>query len=233
MTNTVSDALLACLFAFVFGATATAQTSPASRTPLSPAQAAEWREDLRYMAAEMAKRHKNLYHSVSKERFEGAVAVLDERIPSLARHQVIVEMARIAALVGDGHTNIAPTRDPKIGFRSLPVRFYLFKDGLFIRAARKGEGTLAGTGGATGPRHAGGGVFQGAGPGGARQRDERSLFRAVSDGDAGSAPRAGNHPGYGEGAAGTRAARPPIPGGASAERSRAHDAARYGSELVA
>ena len=97
------------------------------------------------MAAEMAKRHKNLYHSVSKERFEGAVAVLDERIPSLARHQVIVEMARIAALVGDGHTNIAPTRDPKIGFRSLPVRFYLFKDGLFIRAARKGEGTLAGT----------------------------------------------------------------------------------------
>jgi tetratricopeptide (TPR) repeat protein len=144
MTNTVRDALLACLFAFVFGATATAQTSPAPPTPLSPAQAAAWREDLRYMAAEMAKRHKNLYHSVSKERFEGAVAALDARIPSLARHQVIVEMARIAALVGDGHTNIAPTRDPKIGFRSLPVRFYLFKDGLFVRAAQEDQGRLAG-----------------------------------------------------------------------------------------
>ena len=33
------------------------------------------------------------------------------------------------AATDDGHTNIAPTRDPKIGFRTLPVRLYFFKDG--------------------------------------------------------------------------------------------------------
>jgi tetratricopeptide (TPR) repeat protein len=96
------------------------------------------------MAAEMAKRHKNLYHTVSRERFDSAVAALDRRIPSLARHRIIVEMARIVALVGDGHTNIAPTRDPKIGFRTLPVRFYFFKDGLFVRAAERAHAGLAG-----------------------------------------------------------------------------------------
>ena len=53
-------------------------------------------------------------------------------------------MARIAAMIGDGHTNIAPTRDPKIGFHTLPVKFYFFKDGLFVRAAERGRAALVG-----------------------------------------------------------------------------------------
>ena len=92
------------------------------------------------MAREMARRHRNLYHTVSRERFDSAVAALDRRIPRLERHQVIVELARIVALVGDGHTNIAPTRDSAIGFRTLPVKLYLFSDGLFIRAADRQHG---------------------------------------------------------------------------------------------
>ena len=96
------------------------------------------------MAEEMPKRHKDLFHTMTREQFEAAVKRLDERIPSLARHQIIVEMARIVAMVGDGHTNIAPTRDPKIGFHSLPVKLYLFKDGLFIRAADREHAALLG-----------------------------------------------------------------------------------------
>lgn len=36
---------------------------------------------------------------------------------------MIVEMAKIVAAVGDGHTNIYPTRDAKIGFHTLPLAF--------------------------------------------------------------------------------------------------------------
>ncbi len=107
-------------------------------------EAEKWREDLRAMAREMPKRHRNLFHTVTREQFEAAVRKLDLRIPSLARHQIIVEMARIAAMVGDGHTNIAPTRDPKIGFRAYPVRLYLFKDGLYVRAAAREHADLVG-----------------------------------------------------------------------------------------
>ena len=96
------------------------------------------------MAEEMPKRHNNLFHTMTRERFEAAVKRLDERIPQLARHQIIVEMARIVAMVGDGHTALAPTRDPKIAFRSLPVKLYLFKDGLFIRAAQREQAELLG-----------------------------------------------------------------------------------------
>ena len=101
----------------------------------APADAERWREDLRFMASEMPRRHRNLFHTMTRPQFEEAVRRLDRRIPTLARHQIIVEMARIAAMVGDGHTNVAPTRDPKIGFRAYPVRLYLFRDGLFVRAA--------------------------------------------------------------------------------------------------
>src|SRR2546423_1635218 len=53
----------------------------------------EWREDLAYMAEEMERRHRNLYHTVSREEFERATQKLNERIPLLARHQIIVGMA--------------------------------------------------------------------------------------------------------------------------------------------
>jgi tetratricopeptide (TPR) repeat protein len=108
------------------------------------AEAEKWREDLRHMAREMEARHKNLFHTTTREQFEGAVSRLHERIPALARHQIVVELARIAASVGDGHTNVAPTRDPKIGFRTLPFKLYLFKDGLFVRAAERGHAELLG-----------------------------------------------------------------------------------------
>jgi hypothetical protein len=111
MNNIIRDAAIACAFAFTFGATwASAQTSTPNRT--DTAEVAAWREDLAHMAREMSRRHRNLYHSVSRADFDSAVAALDRRIPSLARHQIIVEMARIAAMVGDGQTNITPTRDP-------------------------------------------------------------------------------------------------------------------------
>lgn len=108
------------------------------------AEAEKWREDLRYMAREMELRHKNLFHAVTREQFEGAVRRLDERIPSLARHQIVVELMRIVALVGDGHTNLSPTRDPKVGFHTLPVKLYLFRDGMFVRAAERGHADLLG-----------------------------------------------------------------------------------------
>jgi tetratricopeptide (TPR) repeat protein len=114
------------------------------RAPVDAAEAVRWREDLRFMAQEMPRVHRNLFHTMTREQFDAAVKRLDERIPSLARHQIIVELARIVAMVQDGHTNIAPTRDPKIGFHSLPIKMYFFKDGLFIRAAAKERADLVG-----------------------------------------------------------------------------------------
>src|SRR5690349_7589819 len=94
-----------------------------------------WREDLRYLAAELPKRHQNLFHSMPRAQFEQVVGSLDSRIPELARHQVVVELARLVALIGDGHSHLDLAGGPNIGFRRYPLRLYLFSDGLFVQAA--------------------------------------------------------------------------------------------------
>lgn len=124
--------------------TVLAQDTPQAVVSREKSETARWREDLRFLADEMPKQHRNLFHTMTREQFESSVKRLDKRIPSLARHQIIVEMARIVAMVGDGHTNIAPARDPKIGFRAYPVKLYLFKDGLYIRAAARESADLVG-----------------------------------------------------------------------------------------
>jgi tetratricopeptide (TPR) repeat protein len=121
-----------------------AQPSDRLGSAVGAVEAERWQEDLRYLAYEMPKRHKNLYHLMTCAQFEIAIRRLHERIPSLARHEIIVELARIVAMVGDGHTNIAPTRDPKIGFRTLPLTLHLFRDGLFVRAARREHAEIVG-----------------------------------------------------------------------------------------
>ena len=111
---------------------------------VTPDEARQWREDLHFAAHEMENMHKNLFHSITREQFTAMVDALDAKIPTLERHQIIVEMAKIAAAVGDGHTNISPTRDPKIGFRTLPIALYFFEDGLYIRATHRSQAHLLG-----------------------------------------------------------------------------------------
>ena len=122
-----------------------AQAAPPEQTS-APAEltAQQWRDDLRFMAAEMKARHANLYHKVSKPQFDAAVADLDRRIPKLQRNQIIVGMMRIAAMVGDGHTRIEPRKDKAFGFRSLPLKLYWFDDGIYVRAARPDQRDLLG-----------------------------------------------------------------------------------------
>jgi hypothetical protein len=125
---------------------ANAQSTPAAAVsgPVYNLTADQWREDLRFMSTEMQRRHKNLYHAVTPEKFAAAVADLDARIPTLQRNEIIVGMMRIAAMVGDGHTRVDPRKDANFGFPSLPLRLYLFEDGLYVRAAAPQYASLAG-----------------------------------------------------------------------------------------
>ena len=103
--------------------------SGVAQTRLTPEQ---WREDLRYFAANMQKTHRNLFHTMSREQFDAAVRRLDERIPTMADHEITVELMRIVGMVGDGHTGVRVNQ----AFTSVyPVRLYFFKDGLFVQGA--------------------------------------------------------------------------------------------------
>jgi hypothetical protein len=137
----MKTALALVMIAWLFGSAADAQEPVQT---LSGDEVRAWRADLRYMAAEMERTHRNLYHSVTREQFARLVDALDSRIPLLARHEVIVALAQLVAAVGDGHTNIYPTRDLVVGFHELPVTLTFFGDDLRIRAAHRIQQSLVG-----------------------------------------------------------------------------------------
>jgi hypothetical protein len=85
--------------------TGDAPPAPDTRVRLSLIKA-EWREDLQFLAREIPKRHKNAFHTITREQFNSAVAELDAQIPKLDDAQIALGLSRIAAMIGDGHTRV-------------------------------------------------------------------------------------------------------------------------------
>jgi hypothetical protein len=122
---------VAIIIANFFVTNALAQAAQAAAS--TPAMTAEkWQQDLRFMASEIEKMHKNAFHRVSREDFYKEVKALDQRIPSLEDHQVVVEFIRIVAMIGDGHTGLRWGAHLGAG-GVLPIRFYHFDDGIFVQ----------------------------------------------------------------------------------------------------
>jgi len=130
--NRVSAALVATVFvAFAVTGFDSAKPKDDRRPPTLTKE--QWRQDVRYFAEQLPKRHKNLYHAVSREQFERAVSDLDAAIPSLQDHEIVVRLQQIAALVGDGHTGVhLPAY-----FKRYPLALFWFGDALRVIAASK------------------------------------------------------------------------------------------------
>src|SRR5450759_5643983 len=75
----------------------------ASAPPFASAQnaltAEQWRKDLHYLAAEIPRIHRDAFHDVSHRDFDIAVASLDKKIPQLSDRSMVVELARLVALL--------------------------------------------------------------------------------------------------------------------------------------
>lgn len=104
-------------------------------SPVPATDTAGWRRDLQQLVRELEAQHPAPYHKTPRETFAAAVTQLDRRIPQLAAHEIIVELERLVALVGDGHTNINLAAGTGIDFHQLPVRYGMYADGVFVEAA--------------------------------------------------------------------------------------------------
>lgn len=103
---------------------------------------AAWRADLHVLAAELPTRHPAPFTKITRVQWDSAVARLDRQLPALNRDQILVELFRLVATVGDAHTNVEPT--PSLGLRYYPVELYSFDDGLFVRQADSIHASLVG-----------------------------------------------------------------------------------------
>jgi tetratricopeptide (TPR) repeat protein len=93
-----------------------------------------WRYDLRFLAREVRRKGYKVFRQMSPAEFDTSVKRLSESIPKLTDMEVVVEMMKLMARVGDGHTGILGSAQRPEFQQMLPMQFYLFKEGLFIIA---------------------------------------------------------------------------------------------------
>ena len=124
----------------------------------------QWRADIEQMSAAVKEIHFKPFHNVSESEFDADTDELLLQLDQKSDHEIIVDMAKIIARLGDGHTRIhvprlypefaleaelghSGTPAPRIEslkFMQLPVRFELFDDGLFVIAGTPEHADLIG-----------------------------------------------------------------------------------------
>jgi hypothetical protein len=130
---------MACLMVFTvvftsFGQDFAAKTTAETVNPpkLTAAEVIDWRVDLNFIATEFPAKHANLFHRLDRKKFDSAVEQLDAEIPNLTRKQIALEMARIVGLPRDGHSYLRTIWEPNLKFQYLPIRLYVFSDGVYV-----------------------------------------------------------------------------------------------------
>lgn len=132
-------------------------TLPAEAQNLLSTQ--QWRQDLHYLADQIVRVHPAAFHNLSEQDFNSAVADLDRRIPALSDQKLEVELIRLVASLGEGHSRVSPPglpdpmsdvaqvtrfKDPRLAFHRLPLQLYRFSDGLYVIYQRKTDPLWAG-----------------------------------------------------------------------------------------
>jgi hypothetical protein len=107
------------------------------------AVAADFRADLDLALQQLRALHPELERRHARAEWDAAAEELRGRLDGISPARFAVELSRLVALAGDGHTRVEVERSP--AWRTtLPLRFRRFADGLFVVAAAPDHAALAG-----------------------------------------------------------------------------------------
>ncbi|HYN82907.1 MAG TPA: hypothetical protein VES88_15570 [Gemmatimonadaceae bacterium] len=117
--------------------------TPKTRTPGAPLVPADrvngWRYDIAFWLEQLRKQHYIYKSKPLPASLVKAAADLSRNVPRFSDERVLFEMQRLAAHVGDGHTYVLPLGAERVRGSVIPLRFYLFSDGLFVIDASAGH----------------------------------------------------------------------------------------------
>src|SRR5689334_21172710 len=94
-------------------------------------------QDLDYISTQLPQLHPNFFFQLDRARFDQAVSALVAKAPTATDPEFYVGLSQLIALAGDAHTSIAlnGTAAAALGFRSFPLAFRWFDDGVFVTGA--------------------------------------------------------------------------------------------------
>ena len=102
-----------------------------------------WQYDIDFLLVEF--KRTNPWNAPVPEEFYRRHRELKDAVPNLTDLEIVAGIGRLIHSLDRGHTGLwlgAP--GSKLDFRSMPVRFYIFPEGIFITQAGKGHEKLAG-----------------------------------------------------------------------------------------
>lgn len=104
----------------------------------------KWKEDLLQLKRLLEIWHVDPYHATPKAVFDSEVATLLKRVDTLENDEMVLEIERIVALAGDGHTSFYPGDQRVVGFRYFPLVLGQFEEGLFAISVADSLSDIAG-----------------------------------------------------------------------------------------
>ena len=148
MTLFTRSCLLRAVIAAAAFAVALSPVAASSQTTESRAPAAAgvptdrvngWRYDIDFWLEQLRKQHYIYKSKPLPTALTKAAAELSRNVPKFSDERMLFEMQRLAAHIGDGHTYILPLAAQRVPGSVIPLRFYLFSDGLFVIDANPGN----------------------------------------------------------------------------------------------
>jgi len=124
------------------GVSLSAQTETAAKLGWKNVSAEGWQADLRQLAENAPRLHRNLFHTMTQTEFQAEVARLQAAIPALPPDERLVSFIRLGALIQDGHSgfDIYNLQLPRA-----PIRFVEFEDGVYVTAVEGAHAEIAGS----------------------------------------------------------------------------------------
>lgn len=86
-----------------------------------------WRKDIDYLSEELPKNHVNLFFKLSEKEFNKEIKILKRNVYKLNDDEIMIELMKIFAAIGDEHTNINYSDGNRF-----PLKFYWFEDGIYV-----------------------------------------------------------------------------------------------------
>lgn len=139
-----TDVLALLLCGALAAAPASAGAVQAPAAPAAAPSADQWRADLDLLVAHIEQMHPDPYGRAGRPAMEAAIAALRTDLPSLSRDAAMVRIMQLVAMVGDGHTTVPQASLRALGAHVMPIRFYVYPDGLYVQAADRRYADLIG-----------------------------------------------------------------------------------------
>lgn len=112
---------------------ATAQIIQAA--PPEGARYSHWQEDLDFFETNLPQKHIDFYELMPRGKFEGEMAGIKNSAPQLSDAEIILQLTRLTASLGIGHTGIGLPQEGPLAFHRYPFSLRWFPDGLLVVGA--------------------------------------------------------------------------------------------------